>query len=265
MRDIVYPVVVAAAKTWFKLGDVRIQMSGTEHIPREGGALVAVNHLSFVDYVMAGYPGVERGRLTRFMAKKEVFDHPVGGPVMRSFHHIAIDRGDARAGLDAARRYLDAGELVGIFPEGTISRSFLLQPLKTGAVRIAADAGVPLIPIVLWGTQRFLTKGKPRDFSRHKTVGLEVGEPMHPTPTDDHDAMTADLQTRMEAMLDRLIRSHPPEEQPPGSWWLPASYGGTAPTPEEAAAMYAEERRERARRSAQKRTRKRARKAQKKA
>ena len=207
MRDIVYPVVVAAAKTWFKLGDVRIQMSGTEHIPREGGALVAVNHLSFVDYVMAGYPGVERGRLTRFMAKKEVFDHPVGGPVMRSFHHIAIDRGDARAGLDAARRYLDDGELVGIFPEGTISRSFLLQPLKTGAVRIAADAGVPLIPIVLWGTQRFLTKGQPRDFGRHKTVGLEVGEPMHPTP-------------------------------------------------EEAASMYAEERRERARRKAQKRAKK---------
>jgi 1-acyl-sn-glycerol-3-phosphate acyltransferase len=260
MRDIVYPAVVAAAKTWFKLGDVRIQMSGTEHIPREGGALVAVNHLSFVDYVMAGYPGVERGRLTRFMAKKEVFDHPVGGPVMRSFHHIAIDRGDARAGLDAARRYLDDGELVGIFPEGTISRSFLLQPLKTGAVRIAADAGVPLIPIVLWGTQRFLTKGQPRDFGRHKTVGLEVGEPMHPTPADDPDALTADLQARMEAMLDKLIRSHPAEEQPPGSWWLPAAYGGTAPTPEEAAAMYAEERRERARRKAAKRAQKRAKK-----
>jgi 1-acyl-sn-glycerol-3-phosphate acyltransferase len=257
MRDIVYPVVVAAAKTWFKVGDVRIVMSGTEHIPREGGALVAVNHLSFVDYVMAGYPGVERGRLTRFMAKKEVFDHPVGGPVMRSFHHIAIDRGDARAGLDAARRYLDAGELVGIFPEGTISRSLLLQPLKTGAVRIAADAGVPLIPIVLWGTQRFLTKGKPRDFSRHKTVGIEVGEPMHPTKADDPEAMTAELQARMEGMLDRLIRAHPAEEQPPGSWWLPQSYGGSAPTPDEAAAMYAEERRLRAQRKAEKRKKKR--------
>jgi 1-acyl-sn-glycerol-3-phosphate acyltransferase len=190
------------------------------------------------------------------MAKKEVFDHPVGGPVMRSFHHIAIDRGDARAGLDAARRYLDAGELVGIFPEGTISRSFLLQPLKTGAVRIAADAGVPLIPIVLWGTQRFLTKGKPRDFSRHKTVGIEVGEPMYPTAADDPEAMTAELQARMERMLDGLIRAHPAEEQPPGSWWLPSSYGGSAPTPDEAAAMYAEERRLRAQRKAEKRKKK---------
>ena len=256
MRDFVYPVVIAAAKTWFKVGDVRIQMTGTEHIPREGGALVAVNHLSFVDYVLAGYPGVERGRLTRFIAKKEVFDHPVGGPVMRSFHHIALDRADGQRGMDEARRYLDAGELVGIFPEGTISRSFELQPLKTGAARIAADAGVPLIPIVVWGTQRFLTKGKPRDFGRHKTVAIEVGEPLHPSPEDNPNLVTKDLQARMEDMLDRLIRSYPADEQPPGSWWLPARYGGSAPTPDEAAAMYAEERRRRAERKAARRKKK---------
>ncbi|HET6154297.1 MAG TPA: lysophospholipid acyltransferase family protein [Marmoricola sp.] len=252
MRDFVYPAVIATARMWFKLGDVRLSMTGVENIPSTGGALVAVNHLSFVDYVLAGYPGAERKRLTRFMAKKEVFDHPVGGPVMRSFHHIAIDRASGQGGMDEARRYLDDGELVGIFPEGTISRSYELQPLKTGAVRIAADAGVPLIPIVLWGTQRFLTKGKPSDFKRHKTVGIEVGEPMHPLPSDNANALTAELQTRMEAMLKRLIENHPAAEQPPGSWWLPASHGGSAPTPDEAAAMYAEERRLRAERKAKK-------------
>ena len=257
MRDIVYPVVIAAARTWFRLGDITINMTGQEHIPTEGPALLAVNHLSFVDYVMAGYPGAERGRLTRFMAKKEVFDHPVGGPVMRSFHHIAIDRSSGQGGMDEARRYLDAGEVVGIFPEGTISQSFELQPLKTGAVRIAADAGVPLIPIVLWGTQRILTKGKPRDFSRHKTIGVEIGEPMHPTPEDNPNVVTKELQSRMEAMLDRLITAHPAEEQPPGSWWLPTSHGGSAPTPEEAAAMYAEERRKRAQRQAERKAQKR--------
>jgi len=256
MRDFVYPVVIATARAWFKLGDVRLDMTGLEHIPREGGALLAINHLSFVDYVMAGYPGAERGRLTRFIAKKEVFDHPVGGPVMRSFHHIPIDRGSGQEGMETARRYLDAGELVGIFPEGTISRSFELQPLKTGAARIAADAGVPLIPVVLWGTQRFLTKGKPRDFGRHKTVAIEIGEPLRPSPADNPNAVTKELQGRMEQMLDRLIRSYPTEEQPPGSWWLPASYGGSAPTPDEAAAMYAEERRARVLRKAQKRAKK---------
>jgi 1-acyl-sn-glycerol-3-phosphate acyltransferase len=190
--------------------------------------------------------------LTRFMAKKEIFDHRIGGPVMRSFHHIAIDRGRGQEGIDTARRYLKDGELVGIFPEGTISRSLEIQPLKTGAVRIAADAGVPLIPVVLWGTQRFLTKGKPSDFKRHKSVGIEVGEPMYPTPEDNANAVTADLQGRMEAMLDRLITAYPAEEQPPGSWWLPASRGGSAPTPDEAAAMYVEERRRRAERKAKK-------------
>jgi 1-acyl-sn-glycerol-3-phosphate acyltransferase len=252
MVDISYPIVIAVAKTWFKLGDIDIRMTGMENIPESGGVLLAVNHLSFVDYLMAGYPGVQRGRLTRFMAKKEVFDHPVGGPVMRSFHHIAIDRGAGQGGIDEAVRYLDAGECVGIFPEGTISRSLELQPLKTGAVRIAQAAGVPLVPIVLWGTQRFLTKGKPRDFKRHKTVGIEIGEPIRPTPDDNANAVTAELQKTMEAMLDRLIEGHPEHEQPPGSWWLPARFGGSAPTLEEAAAMYAEERRLRAERKAKK-------------
>jgi 1-acyl-sn-glycerol-3-phosphate acyltransferase len=257
MRDFVYPAVIATARTWFKLGDIDIRITGAEHIPATGGALLAVNHLSFVDYVMAGVPGADRKRLTRFIAKKEIFDHPVGGPVMRSFHHIALDRGAGREGIAKAVEYLRDGELVGIFPEGTISQSFELQPLKSGAARIAAEAGAPLIPVVLWGTQRFLTKGKPRDFSRHKTVGMRVGEAMHPTLDDDLTAVTADLESRMRTMLDELIRSHPADEQPPGSWWLPASYGGSAPTPEQAAAMYAEERRLRAERKAQKRARKR--------
>lgn len=252
MRDITYPIVIAAAKTWFKLGDVKVTMTGTEHIPASGGALLAVNHLSFVDYLMAGYPGERQGRYTRFIAKKEIFDNAVGGPVMRSFHHIPLDRGAGRAGIETAQRYLADGELVGIFPEGTISRSLEIQPLKTGAARIAADAGVPLIPVVLWGTQRFLTKGQPADFKRHKSVSIEVGPAMHPTPEDDATVVTAELQATMEAMLDRLIKAYPASEQPPGSWWLPASYGGSAPTPDQAAAMYVEERRLRAERKAAK-------------
>lgn len=253
MVDITYPIVIAAAKTWFRLGDIKIDMTGLEHIPEKGGALLAVNHLSYVDYLMAGYPGVERGRLTRFMAKREVFDHPVGGPVMRSFHHISVDRESGESSMKVAADRLRQGEVVGIFPEATISRSFLIKDLKTGAVRIAADAGVPLVPIVLWGTQRILTKGKPRDFSRHKTISIEVGEPMYPTVDDNAVAKTAELRTRMEAMLDRLIRNYPAEEQPPGAWWVPKQYGGSAPTLEEAKEMYAEERRLRAQRKAAKR------------
>lgn len=249
--DLVYPAIIKAARVWFKVGDLKITMTGLENIPTSGGALLAVNHLSFVDYIMAGLPGADRGRLTRFIAKKEVFDHPIGGPVMRSFHHLPIDRADGEAGMKLAADTLRAGELVGIFPEATISRSFVIKELKTGAVRIAAEADVPLIPVVLWGTQRFMTKGKKADFSRHKTIGIAVGEPLHPTGADPV-AETAELKARMESMLDRLIREHPAAEQPPGSWWLPKSHGGSAPSLEEAAEMYAEERRLRAERKAEK-------------
>lgn len=249
--DISYPIVIAAAKTWFRLGDIKINMSGVDNIPTKGGVLLAVNHLSYVDYLMAGYPGVERGRLTRFMAKREVFDHPIGGPVMRSFHHLSVDRSAGADSMNQAVERLKQGECVGIFPEATISRSFLIKDIKTGAVRIAADAGVPLVPVVLWGTQRIMTKGKPRDFSRHKTISIEVGEPMHPTG-EDAVAETAELKRRMEEMLDRLIRNYPADEQPPGAWWVPKQYGGSAPTLQEAADMYVEERRLRAERKAAK-------------
>lgn len=252
MPDISYPVVVALAKGWFRLGGLKIDIEGTEHIPREGGALLAVNHVSYIDYVMAGFPAERQGRYTRFMAKREVFEHPVGGPVMRSFGHISVDRSAGLASMAEAEKTLRAGEIVGIFPEATISRSFLIKELKSGAVRIAAQAEVPVIPVVLWGTQRIFTKDHPKDFSRGKTILVRVGEPMLPTGEDPR-AETLDLHARMTSMLDRAIADYPDEEQPSGSWWLPESYGGTAPTLEEAERIDAEEKRKRAERKAAKR------------
>ena len=167
------------------------------------------------------------------MAKRELFDHRWTGPLMRSLHHIEVDRGAGMASMQQALDYLKAGEAVGIFPEATISRSFELKEFKSGAVRIAAEAGVPLVPVILWGTQRMMTKGHERDFSRGKTIAISVGEPLHPTGADPV-AETAELQAVMARMLDETIRAYPAEEQPPGSWWLPASYGGSAPTLEEA-------------------------------
>jgi 1-acyl-sn-glycerol-3-phosphate acyltransferase len=129
---------------------------------------------------------------------------------------------------------------VGIFPEATISRAMELKDFKTGAVRIAAEAGVPLVPVVLWGTQRLMTKDHPRDFSRGTTIAIRVGEPLHPAGVDP-DAETARLREVMSGLLDAAIRGYPADEQPPGSWWLPASYGGTAPTTDEALRLDAEE------------------------
>jgi 1-acyl-sn-glycerol-3-phosphate acyltransferase len=252
MRDITYPPVIATAKVLFRVLGLRFQMSGTENIPREGGALLAVNHVGYVDFVLAGFGAQPSGRLVRFMAKREAFDHRISGPVMRSLHHISVDRADGIGSYNEAIRYLQDGEVVGIFPEATISRSFEIKEIKSGAVRIAAAAGVPLVPVILWGTQRLMTKDHPRDFSRGKTIGIHVGEPMHPTG-EDPAAESAELHRRMSALLGEAIEAYPAEEQPPGSWWLPASHGGSAPTPDEAARLDAEEKRARAARRRAKR------------
>ena len=249
MRDISYPPIIATAKVLFRVLGLRFQMSGTEHVPRSGGALLAFNHVSYIDFVLGGLAAQPSGRLVRFMAKREVFDHRVGGPVMRSMHHISVDRADGGASLDEALRYLEAGEVVGIFPEATISRSFEVKELKSGAARIAAEAGVPLIPVALWGTQRLMTKDHERDFTRGKTIGIRVGEPLFPDGADPV-ADTEELRRRLSALVEEAIDAYPPAERPAGSWWLPASRGGSAPTPARAAELDAQEKAARAARKA---------------
>jgi 1-acyl-sn-glycerol-3-phosphate acyltransferase len=239
MRDLVYPPVIGFAKTAFKVLDLKFQLSGTEHVPRAGGVLIAFNHISYVDFVLGGFGALPSKRLVRFMAKESLFRNRYSGPLMRGMHHIPVDRGAGAASYREAIRCLGAGEVVGVFPEATISRSFLLKEFKSGAVRMAAEAGVPVIPMVLWGTQRILTKDHPRDFSRHRTIAITVGEPITVTGEDDPVEATAHLRSTMAGMLDRTIRAYP--EQPAGAWWLPASYGGSAPTPEEADRLDQEE------------------------
>jgi 1-acyl-sn-glycerol-3-phosphate acyltransferase len=243
--DLTYPAIILAAKTGFRLLGQRFVMTGTEHVPREGGVLLAVNHIGYVDFVYGGLAANPSGRLVRFMAKRELFDHRVSGPLMRSLHHIEVDRGEGIASFHTAVDYLRRGEAVGIFPEATISRSFELKEFKSGAVRIAAEAGVPLVPVILWGTQRMMTKDHPRDFSRGKTIAITVGEPLHPTGENAVEE-TAQLRGVMSRLLDQTIAAYPSGEQPPGSWWLPARLGGSAPTPEEAERLDAEEKRNRA-------------------
>ena len=185
MRDITYPPVILTAKTLFKVLDLKFQMSGTENIPRQGGAILAANHIGYVDFIFDGFAAQPSKRLVRFMAKKEAFDHRITGPIMRSLHHISVDREQGVQSYRDAVDYARSGEIVGIFPEATISRSFEIKELKTGAVRMAAEAGVPLIPMVTWGTQLLKTKDHPSDLKgRGKTIGLHVGEPLEVTGAD---------------------------------------------------------------------------------
>ena len=236
--DITYPPVIAIAKTWFRLEGIKFQMTGVENIPKKGGALIASNHIGYVDFVFNGLPAAKRHRLVRFMAKKEAFEGPVGA-LMRSFHHIPVDRAAGEGSMRHAVEFLRAGELVGIFPEATISRSFEVKECKTGAARIAAEAGVPLIPMALWGTQLLKTKDHPSDlWGRGKTIAISVGKPIEVTG-EDPVAETALLRTAIADLLEKTIADYP--LSPEGQWWAPARLGGLAPTPDEAKRMDAEE------------------------
>ena len=245
MLDLTYPPIIATCKAGFRVLGQDIDIQGADHVPRSGGVLLACNHIGYVDFVYGGLAANPSGRKVRFMAKRELFDHRLTGPLMRSLHHIEVDRGEGLASFDTAVDFLQRGEAVGIFPEATISRALELKEFKTGAVRIAAQAGVPLVPVIMWGTQRMMTKDHPRDFSRGKTILLRVGEPLRPTG-EDPVAETAELHRVMSGMLEQAIADYPDDEQPPGAWWLPKRFGGSAPTLEEAAALDAEEKAARA-------------------
>jgi len=238
MAELVYPPVIAAAKTMFRLLDNKLRVTGTENIPATGGAVIACNHVSYLDFLFCGFGAQPAKRLVRFMAKKEIFDNKVAGPLMRGMHHIPVDRAAGRASYDEAVGRLKAGEVVGLFPEATISRSFTVKEIKSGAVRMAAEAGVPIIPMVLWGTQRLWTKGRPRTLTkRHVPILIRAGDPFTPGPGEDPELVAKDLRLRMTKLLDEVQAEYPEAPGEDDRWWMPAHLGGTAPTPEEAAAL----------------------------
>ncbi|WP_229403184.1 lysophospholipid acyltransferase family protein [Micromonospora okii] len=239
MPELVYPPVITAAKTLFRVLDLRLNVEGGHHVPRTGGVVLASNHVSYLDFIFCGFGAHGSRRLVRFMAKHEVFAHKVSGPLMRGMKHIPVNRRAGAASYNAAVEALRRGEAVGVFPEATISRSFVVKDLKNGAARMAQEAGVPLLPVALWGTQRLWTKGRPKNLTRrHTPITILVGEPIDPAAHPDANALTAELKTRLTELVDRAQREYP--ESPAGpddAWWQPAHLGGTAPTLEEAAAL----------------------------
>jgi 1-acyl-sn-glycerol-3-phosphate acyltransferase len=231
--DVVYPPVIAAAKVLFRALDLRLRLDGAQHVPGAGGAVLASNHVSYLDFIFCGFAAQPSKRLVRFMAKQEVFTHRLSGPLMRGMRHIPVDRDFGLSSYKAALESLKSGEVVGVFPEATISESFTVKETKNGAARLAAAAGVPLIPMAVWGGQRLWTKGRPRTLTRrHVPVSILVGEPMHPARRDDHQAVSTQLRERMSALLERAQREYPDAPAgPDDNWWQPAYLGGGAPAP----------------------------------
>jgi len=232
----VYPPIINLARVVFRAQGLRFNLRGTENVPRHGGAVMVINHIGYLDFTYAGLAARPARRLVRFMAKQEVFTHKVSGPLMRGMHHIPVDREAGAGSYRAAVEALRAGEIVGVFPEATISRSFELKDFKAGAARMAGEAGVPILPTVIWGSQRVWTKDRPKQMGRTRTpISVHVGSPMPVVAGSDYTAVTAELRARMEQMLHDAQKTYGDEPAgPEDSWWLPARLGGTAPTPDQA-------------------------------
>jgi 1-acyl-sn-glycerol-3-phosphate acyltransferase len=246
----VYATVIQVARLTWAVQGLTFKVTGVENLPESGGAVVAINHTSYFDFTFAGLPAYlqHRGRKVRFMAKQEVFDSKLTGPIMRKLRHIPVDRANGAPSFDAAVEMLKAGELVGVYPEATISRSFEIKELKSGAARMALAADVPIVPHIVWGAQRIWTKDHPKKLWRPKVpISVAVGEPISPTlPAPD---LTALLHGRMQHLLERVQDEYGPHPQ--GAFWVPHRLGGGAPTLAEAARMDAEEAAARAARRAQ--------------
>ncbi|MFJ2742447.1 lysophospholipid acyltransferase family protein [Streptomyces sp. NPDC087440] len=233
MAELVYRPVIGAARTLFKALDLKIDTQGSENIPRSGGAVLVSNHISYLDFVFNGLAALPQKRLVRFMAKESVFRHKVSGPLMRGMKHIPVDRKQGENAYKHALESLRSGEIIGVFPEATISESFTLKSFKSGAARLAQEAGVPLIPMAVWGTQRIWTKGKPRNFGRnHIPITIRVGKPVEAAAGEYAGAVTRRLRERVQELLEAAQRAYPvrPKDDK-DTWWIPAHLGGTAPTP----------------------------------
>jgi 1-acyl-sn-glycerol-3-phosphate acyltransferase len=173
-----------------------IRVRGREHLPRRGGAIIAANHISFLDsvFLMTVLP-----RRITFVGKAEYLDDWKTKYLFPNVGMIPIDRsgGDAsRAALDAASQVLRRRELFGIFPEGTRSRSGKLYRGRTGVARLALDCGVPIVPAGIVGTDRIQPPDAklPRLFQR---CSITFGRPIDATRYAEraHDPRVARLLT----------------------------------------------------------------------
>lgn len=228
----IYALLVAAVRLANLLGGHRTIRVGPGRLPRTGGAVLAINHTSYVDFTYIGVDvrTVDRRRL-RFMGKIELRRNPLLRWLMWGCQVILVDRSAGHDAYVAAVDELRAGEVVAIYPEATISRSYEIKALKTGAARMALEAGVPIVPSIVWGSQRIAPKGGRKRLGRTGTpVMVAVGEPI--TPTGTPDELTATLHRAMTALLHEVQDAYGPH--PAGEPWVPHRLGGSAPTLAEA-------------------------------
>jgi 1-acyl-sn-glycerol-3-phosphate acyltransferase len=184
---------------------------GGENIPAEGGAVLAVNHISHLDPLTCAHFVYAWGRIVRFLAKSELFTLPVLGRIVRSAQQIPVYRltTDASRSFSAAVEAVERGQCVVVYPEGTITRQPDLWPMtgKTGAARIALASGAPVIPVAQWGAHEILAPyaKRPRLFPR-KTISMSAGPPVDLDDLRDQPLTPEVLREATTRIMDDVTR-----------------------------------------------------------
>ena len=202
---------------------IRWTVEGTHLLPPHGPLLLATNHTSYLDPFAAGYLVDRRHRRPRFLAKAELFDKPLLGPYLRAAGQIPVLREtDAAAGsLTAAIASLENGECVVVFPEGTISTDLEPAPARTGVARLAAETGVPVTPVGMWGLHRILFKGRKPVWRWGVAESIVVGAPIRIAPDEDVYHATDRVMAAIATCVARA-RTIYPQRPAPGEddWWV---------------------------------------------
>ncbi|MGH2758519.1 MAG: HAD-IB family hydrolase [Actinomycetota bacterium] len=225
------------------LSPVNLVVEGVPLIPRNGAVILAANHRSYLDPVVLTAVAFRRGRKPRYLGKKEVFDVPVAGQLMRALGQIRVDRGTGDAApLKQAVEALERGEAIGVFPQGTIPRGeAFYEPVlrgRTGVARLALATDAPVVPVALWGTEKIWPRNsrlpKIGELVARKPVYAKVGEPMYlklPPGTTPGSAAYHDLTQQVMERIVQLLPEHVRNPAAPTSEQIEAA---TPPTAEDA-------------------------------
>jgi 1-acyl-sn-glycerol-3-phosphate acyltransferase len=211
----------------------RQEVRGVENIPAEGAFVLSPNHMTNLDPVTMGLALWDVGRPPHFLAKESLFRVPVLGALMRATRQVPVTRGQRRGPdpVAAAREIARLGGSVIVYPEGSLTRDPASWPMrgKTGAVRIALEAGIPLIPAVHWGDQEILPRygGRLRVLPPRRRVQVRFGTPLDLSPWRDGPvdqaaltAATACLMAAITALLEEVRGETAPVER-----WDPTAHG----------------------------------------
>ncbi|GAA1120842.1 lysophospholipid acyltransferase family protein [Arthrobacter flavus] len=256
-NDRFYRMIVHTGQALRFVFRVRVMVSGQENLlpagPLNGrsrrpvpgqGAVVAITHFGYLDFAFAELVLWRHARAQmRFLITKGAAAHWFAGPAIRAAGHVVVDRSAGSAAYQGALEKLKAGEYVAILPEAGVSRSYTVRELKTGAVRLAAEAGVPILPMSVWGSHRFMSRGHKLSLKAifRAPVRVHISPPIWHSADADVVRETEQLRAELQDGIDRGIATFPLDPET-GAWWHPATLGGGAMTEEERMAADAHDR-----------------------